>query len=63
MFTVAHPDVESPTDRSRISNIVQGIRKKFRQVVKGRLAMTADIVKEVLQKTLDPALNYSPSLS
>ena len=56
MTRVAYPDMESPTDNFRIALIIQGVRKKFGKVVKRRMAMTADIIKEVLIKCLDPGL-------
>ena len=53
---VAFPNLESTTDNPRVALVVQRVKKKVGKVIKCRTAMTADVVKEVLSKCLDPGL-------
>ena len=42
LFSVANLDSESPTDSNRISQIVQGMGKKFGGFVNKRIVLTPD---------------------
>ena len=53
---IAFPDLEPPTDSLRVAALVIGIKKKFGRTQRRRAAITPEIMKVILSKTLDPSL-------
>ena len=48
LYSLAYPDWESPTNSNRISQILQGICRKFDGIVNRRITLTPDQMKEIL---------------
>ena len=49
---IAFPELEPPTDSPRVVALVVGIKKKFGRTQRRRAAITPEIMKVILSKTL-----------